>query len=988
MASPEEKVSQTTPFHGLTLAQVEASRQAHGSNILTPPKREPWWKLYLEKFEDPVIRILIIAAVITIAVGIVDGHYAEGIGIVIAILLSTSLAFFNEYRARREFDVLNQASDDLLINVIREGAYMTVPRRDLVVGDIVLLEEGQEVPADGVVREAVQMQINEALLTGESIPVVKTVTKGVPDHDDERVFRSTLVAVGRGVVEIEAVGDSTKIGEIARSATEETDEQTPLNVQLERLSKLIGVVGFTVALITYIALVVRGAAVGDLAARGDDWVFIGILSISALVALSRIWLPIVYDAFELVGRPREQMAWMEQGGLIGWLKPVGAGIALFIVGMLAAILLGGLPPQPADWLAAEAGIQLLRYFMVAVTIIVVAVPEGLPMSVTLSLAYSMRRMTATNNLVRRMPATETVGAATVICSDKTGTLTLNQMRVAETSFPSLDEEPLTNALDIQAARLIVESFAANTTANLSRVPGQPVKPLGDGTEGALLLWLDERGLEYSGVRSSTTMLAQKPFDADLKYMATVGMSAAFDAPVLYVKGAPEIVMAQCDSILLDEGVIAPIDEYRIGIEEQLLAYQKRGMRTLGFAYRLVGAALDFDFDAQVHHLIWLGYVAISDPVRPEVPAAVRACRDAGIKVKIVTGDTAETAKEIARQINLWETTDDGRPGALLSGAEFAAMDDEAARAAAKELKILSRARPHDKMRLVTLLQSAGEVVAVTGDGTNDAPALNYANVGLAMGSGTDIAKEASDIVLLDDSFGSIVNAVMWGRSLYQNIQRFILFQLTINVAALGLALLGPFLGVEFPLTVIQMLWVNLIMDTFASLALATEPATPDVLHREPRKPGDFIISVPMARRIMGLGVAFIVTLGTFLVFIQQDGAVTDYELTIFYATFVMLQFWNLFNARAFGRNASALAGLNRNRLFGIIAIAIFIGTILIIQVGGDIFRTVPLSLTDWLLIITITSPVLILGEVFRYVRGVIERRQPNQPPQRAEVASL
>lgn len=988
MAVPEGKMIQITPFHGLTPAQVEASRQAHGSNVLTPPKRDPWWKLYLEKFEDPVIRILIIAAVITIAVGMVDGHYAEGIGIVLAILLSTSLAFFNEYRARREFDVLNRASDDLPISVIRGGAYLTVPRRDLVVGDMVLLEEGQEVPADGIVREAVQLQINEALLTGESLPINKIVTKTAAERDEERVFRSTLVAAGRGIVEISAVGDSTTIGEIARSATEDTDEQTPLNIQLERLSKLIGVVGFSVALITYIALVIRGAAVGDLSVRGDDWVFIAILSISALVALSRIWLPIVYDAFELLGHPRKPLSLLEQGGVMGWVKPLVAGIALFIIGIGAAILLGMLPSQPSEWITADAGIQLLRYFMVAVTIIVVAVPEGLPMSVTLSLAYSMRRMTATNNLVRRMPATETVGAATVICSDKTGTLTLNQMRVAETSFPSLGEETLTAAMDTQPARLIAESFAVNTTANLSRVPGQPVKPIGDGTEGALLLWMDEHGVEYSGVRSVATMLAQKPFDADLKYMATVGVSDAYHAPVLFVKGAPEIVLDACDSVLLESGA-SSIDDYRIGIEEQLLAYQKRGMRTLGFAYRPVAAALDFEFDAQIHDLIWLGYVAISDPVRPEVPTAVRACRDAGIQVKVVTGDTAETAKEIARQINLWESADDGRPGALLSGAEFAAMDDDTARAAAGELKILSRARPHDKMRLVTLLQAAGEVVAVTGDGTNDAPALNYANVGLAMGSGTDIAKEASDIILLDDSFGSIINAVMWGRSLYQNIQRFILFQLTINVAALGLALLGPFLGVEFPLTVIQMLWVNLIMDTFASLALATEPAMPDVLKRKPRRPTDFIISAPMARRILGLGVTFIILLGAFLVFIQQDGAVTEYELTVFYATFVMLQFWNLFNARAFGRNSSALAGLNQNRLFGIIAIAILIGTIAIVQFGGDIFRTVPLSLTDWLLIIVVTSSVLILGEMFRYFRAWGERHQNQaENPQHAGAASL
>ena len=973
MTLPEVGLQQETiQFRGLTPEEVEVSRQKYGSNILTPPEREPWWKLYLEKFQDPVIRILMIAAAITILVGIVDGHYAEGIGIIIAILLATSLAFFNEYRATREFDVLNQVNDEAPISVIRNGIYVIVPRKDLVVGDMVFVESGAEIPADGLVREQVALQVNEAVLTGESLPVNKIVSSPFTAEDkrfnDDKMLRSTLVLDGHGIFEVTAVGDSTVIGKIAREATGETDEVTPLNAQLERLSKLIGVVGFSVAALTYVALVLHATAVGEIILNASNWLFVGVLTISALTMLSRIWLPIAYDAFELAGRPRKPFAWLEEGGLKGWIKPVGVGLAIFAVGTLLGMLFGWLPSTPGEWLPGEAGTALLRYFMVAVTIIVVAVPEGLPMSVTLSLAYSMRRMTATNNLVRRMHATETVGAATVICSDKTGTLTLNQMRVRETSFPALDGRPLTSELDSQAAQLVAESFAANTTANLSRVAGEPIRPIGDSTEGALLLWLDERGVDYMLHRVNFSTRVQLTFSAERKYMGTLGVSSALDDLILHVKGAPEIVMEQCSTVLTPYG-LQPIESFRAEIEENLHAYQRRGMRTLAFAYKPIFNEDDLNIENLVTDMIWLGYVAIADPIRPEVPAAVQACRDAGIMVKIVTGDNAETAKEIARQISLWDPEDDENEGAHLSGREFEAMSDEEVREAVLKMKVLSRARPMDKMRLVTALQASGQVVAVTGDGTNDAPALNYANVGLAMGSGTDIAKEASDIVLLDDSFRSIVNAVMWGRSLYQNIQRFILFQLTINVAALGIALLGPFIGVEFPLTVIQMLWINLIMDTFASLALATEPAHWEVMRRKPRKPTDFIITAGMGRRILGLGVTFIVLLVGFLFLIQNDGVVTDYELSAFYATFIMLQFWNLFNARVLGRNVSAFKGILENKAFLYIAIAILIGTILIVQFGGSIFRTVPLGLTDWLFIIAGTSLVLVLGEVLRFFRG-------------------
>lgn len=974
MSLPDTQ-EKTARLVGLTAAQVEESRAKHGENVLTPPESDPWWKLYLEKFEDPVIRILIIAAVITIIVGVVDGHYAEGIAIIIAILLATTLGFINEFRAQREFDVLNQVSDEAPTSVIRDGAFVLVPRKELVVGDLVLIESGSEIPADGVVVEAVSLQVNEALLTGESLPVNKSVGKYDPEHSfpENQMYRSTLVVDGHGTFEVSAVGNATKIGEIAREAIGETDEVTPLNAQLARLSKLIGVLGFGVAALTYAALVLHASAIGELVLSGQNWLFFGILIVTVLTMMSRIWVPIVGDAFELSGREPHFPNWLSRTDGRGWIMSIGVGLGFFIVAALLTSSLGLIPSAPGEWLPADAGTALLRFFMIAVTIIVVAVPEGLPMSVTLSLAYSMRKMTATNNLVRRMHATETVGAATVICSDKTGTLTLNQMRVREAYFPALGSRILTQELETDAERMIAEALSVNATANLSRLPGEPVRIIGDTTEGALLLWLHERGIDYVNHRTDFGVAAQLTFSSERKYMGTLGQSEATQAPVVYIKGAPEIVLEQCTSILTENGIELLDDDRRVEIEDHLRGYQRRGMRTLAFSYKLVTHENILTVEELADHMIWLGYVAIADPIRPEVPTAIQACRDAGIKVKIVTGDNSETAKEIARQIGLWQLEDDDDPQAHMTGQEFNQLEGEALNEAIKHLKVLSRARPMDKTRLVTTLQANGEVVAVTGDGTNDAPALNYANVGLAMGSGTDIAKEASDIVLLDDSFRSIVNAVMWGRSLYQNIQRFILFQLTINVSALGIALLGPFIGVEFPLTVIQMLWVNLIMDTFASLALATEPARWDVMRRKPRQPSDFIITRDMGRRIIGLGGAVIVLLVGFLLVINRDGSVTEHELSLFYATFIMLQFWNLFNARVLGLDISAFRGLGENKLFPAIAVAILIGTVLIVQVGGDIFRTVPLSLVEWLIIIAATSPVVLVREFLRYSRKLREQ---------------
>ncbi|OQA14058.1 MAG: Calcium-transporting ATPase [bacterium ADurb.Bin363] len=657
---------------------------------------------------------------------------------------------------------------------------------------------------------------------------------------------------------------------------------------------------------------------------------------------------------------------MEQDDLLGWLKTVGLGIGVFAVLVGLAYMVHLIPFAPSNWVSPDFTKHVLEFFMIAVTIIVVAVPEGLAMSVTLSLAYSMRKMTATNNLVRRMHACETIGASTVICSDKTGTLTMNEMQVYDVNFPSLPEQKVTSELNMFPEKLIAESISANSTANLSTDLGAP-RSLGNPTEGALLLWLNKYGVEYLKNRSSFIIIKQWTFTTEKKYMATLGKSFVSGKNILHVKGAPEIVLSCCSQVLTKDG-IKPFED-KNSIEDSLKDYQARTMRTLGFAYREVPDEINLEEDIEelAKDLIWLGFAAIADPVRPEVPTAIQDCRKAGIKVKIVTGDNSATALEIARQIGLWQKED--TPDKLMTGSEFEKLSDEEAKEVSARLKILARARPMDKMRLVKLLHDKGkEIVAVTGDGTNDAPALNYANVGLAMGkTGTAVAKEASDIILLDDSFKSIVNAVMWGRSLYQNIQRFILFQLTINVAACIIAMLGPFIGVELPLTVIQMLWVNLIMDTFAALALATEPPHWTVMTKPPRKPTEFIVSKEMAKSIFSVGLIFLVILIGMLFYFNRDGDFTIYEKSIFFNVFVLLQFWNLFNARCLGLTQSAFSGILQNRGFIVIATTIFIGQILIIQFGGKAFRTVPLSLEDWLIIAGVTSLVLWIGEIWRLI---------------------
>jgi len=953
---------------GLSDAEVALSRNKNGENVLTPPPRDPWWVLFLEKFDDPIIRILIIAAFLAIIVGVVEGSYAEGVGIIVAIALATGLAFYNEFKAEKEFDVLNTKDDEKDIEVIRNRTFAKIPRKDLVVGDIVIINIGEEVPADGILLESTGLQVDESKLTGESKEILKSVVQGSSNSEsiypENLVLRGTTVKEGRGIIQIASVGNKTEIGKTAEKAIEETEGKSPLNIQLDRLSKFVGVVGFSVALLTFIALTVRGVFIGELTLSLGQWYFLIALTICSSAALVRVWLPTLYDLFELIGFDIEPPEWIENSTFAGWMKSILFSILLFGLFYAVGVFSNLVSVSPAEWLPPKVWQEFLQFFMVAVAIIVVAVPEGLPMSVTLSLAYSMRRMIKNNTLVKRLHACETIGAATVICSDKTGTLTANEMRVFSVEISGISTPPCFKK-DSFYDTIVLESIAINTTADLGRTDGKVVCAIGQPMECAMLMWLDQNKIDYFDYRANFETEYNLAFSNERKYMATGGVSKSLNKKVLYVKGAPEIVLQKCIN-QIEENKITDLSSKQI--TEKLTDFQRRGMRTLGFAYREIDdTAGCLDINEICNKLTWIGFFAIADPIRADVPNAINLCKNAGIEVKMITGDISETALEIAVQSGIIK--DKTQKNIHITGDAFSELSDDEARLIVKDIKVLSRAQAMHKLRMVTLLKESGEVVAFAGDGVNDAAALNHSNVGLAMGiNGTDLAKEVSDIVLLDDSFPSITHAVMWGRSLYKNIQRFILYQFTVNVVALGIILIGPFIGIKFPLTVTQMLWVNLIMDTLAALALASEPANMDVMSDKPRRSDSFIVSPGIIKNVVFAGLSFLAILIFFLFQIQKDGEVTSYELTLFFTTFVMLQFWNLFNARSYGSKFSAFSGLLKNRGFFIVSLVIVFGQILMVSFGGEFFRTSPLSLKDWIMIISSTSIVLWLGEIMRFVK--------------------
>lgn len=870
---------------GLTDEQVRQSREQHGKNVLTPPQRTSLWKLYLDKYRDPIIQILLVAAFVSLILAFIEKNFMETIGIFVAVFLATTVGFYFERDAAKKFNLLTALSEEQPVKVRRNGKVMEIPRHDVVVGDVVLVEVGDEVPADGELIVCNDLQINESALTGE--PVAEKSLEGGGDGAYPRnvILRSTMVMNGRGEFVVTAVGDATEIGKVAKKSTEQTSVETPLHMQLDKLAKRISKVG-------------------------------------SVVSVTAFFIFLIHDILT---------------------NPAWGGKDYFYMAEI-----------------------VLKYFMMAVTLIVMAVPEGLPMAITLSLALNMRRMLKSNNLVRKLHACETMGAVTVICTDKTGTLTQNKMQVSALELKQGDETLLDTAI------------ALNSTAELN-----DGKPIGNPTESALLLWLDAQGKDYEELRKQVNVLKQLPFSTERKMMATL---AEVDGETyLFVKGAPEIVMKKC--------IIE--DRMQRQSAEELDEWQHKAMRTLAFAYKKIEASIMRTSRTSTAEVVALldandlqlqAIAAIADPIRPDVPAAVQECRHAGIEVKVVTGDTAATALEIGKQIGVFEDEPEniGADGSLTSldqqmitGEQWEALSDEEAYERAKDIRVMSRARPTDKQRLVAMLQKRGEVVAVTGDGTNDAPALHYAHVGLSLGSGTSVAKEASDMTLLDDSFKSIANAVMWGRSLYRNLQRFLFFQLVVNVAALLLVLGGSVIGTEMPLTVTQILWVNLIMDTFAALALASLPPSHEVMKDKPRKASDFIINKSIGFGILFCGIVFFLVMFALLVYCERrgKGGVDVHELTMFFTTFVMIQFWNLFNAKALMSHHTAFRHFLKDKGMILVLVLVLVGQWIIVTFGGEMFRTTPLSLHEWLLIIGLTSVVLWAGELWRTFKRMIAKRR-------------
>lgn len=870
---------------GLTDEQVKQSREQHGKNVLTPPQRTSLWKLYLDKYRDPIIQILLVAAFVSLILAFIEKNFMETIGIFVAVFLATTVGFYFERDAAKKFNLLTALSEEQPVKVRRNGKVMEIPRHDVVVGDVVLVEVGDEVPADGELIVCNDLQINESTLTGE--PVAEKSLEGGGDGAYPRnvILRSTMVMNGRGEFVVTAVGDATEIGKVAKKSTEQTSVETPLHMQLDKLAKMISKVG-------------------------------------SVVSVAAFFIFLIHDILT---------------------NPAWGGKDYFYMAEI-----------------------VLKYFMMAVTLIVMAVPEGLPMAITLSLALNMRRMLKSNNLVRKLHACETMGAVTVICTDKTGTLTQNKMQVSALELKQGDEVLLDTAI------------ALNSTAELN-----DGKPIGNPTESALLLWLDAQGKDYEELRKQVNVLKQLPFSTERKMMATL---AEVDGETyLFVKGAPEIVMKKC---IIEDRMLRQS-------AEELDEWQHKAMRTLAFAYKKIETSIMRTSRTSTAEVVALldandlqlqAIAAIADPIRPDVPAAVQECRHAGIEVKVVTGDTAATALEIGKQIGVFEDEPEniGADGSLTSldqqmitGEQWEALSDEEAYERAKDIRVMSRARPTDKQRLVAMLQKRGEVVAVTGDGTNDAPALHYAHVGLSLGSGTSVAKEASDMTLLDDSFKSIANAVMWGRSLYRNLQRFLFFQLVVNVAALLLVLGGSVIGTEMPLTVTQILWVNLIMDTFAALALASLPPSHEVMKDKPRKASDFIINKSIGFGILFCGIVFFLVMFALLVYCERrgKGGVDVHELTMFFTTFVMIQFWNLFNAKALMSHHTAFRHFLKDRGMILVLVLVLVGQWIIVTFGGEMFRTTPLSLHEWLLIIGSTSVVLWAGELWRAFKRMIAKRR-------------
>jgi len=843
---PEEKtLVQTDPKQGLSSAQIQEMQNRFGKNELTPPPRLPLWKLYLKNFEDPIIRILLVAVIISALVAALEGSgLLDTIGIALAVILATTIAFLTEYKSNREFDALNAMCDDTGIKVIRDGQARTIRMRDVVVGDIILLEAGDAVPADGILVHEAHFEADESAFTGENEPVRK--------NSEDTLLKGTWVTAGRGTMIATAVGDATRMGEIAASITRGERPETPLQVKLRVLAGQISRFGYAMA-------------------------------------------------------------------------------GLIVISLLAKGIVTGLPTDPLELVRF-----LLDIAIFAVIIIVVSVPEGLPVSVTVSLALTMRKMTRAYSLVRRMIACETIGSVTTICTDKTGTLTRNLMEVVASSILTPEYE---NKTPDDPAGWVTLNAGVNSTAELEPREGELIT-VGNSTEGALLRWLSRAGIDYHQIRRAYFPISQALFDSRRKEMRTViSIEGRY---YLLVKGAPEVVAASCSSA----PDLTPVKNLA-----------GRAMRTLAFAHAETGSPED-----STPTLIWDGYVGIRDEIRSDVPSAVATCRSAGISIAMVTGDSPETAAAIAKETGILTN------GTVITGPEFRDLSPEKQQALAPQIEVMARSAPHDKLLLVKALQANGEVVAVTGDGTNDAPALRSADVGLAMGiAGTEVAREASDIILLDDSFPTIERAVWWGRALFENIQRFLMFQLTINISAAFLSFIAPLLGYPAPFSVIQLLWINIIMDSLAALALCSESPHPALMEKKPIPRTSSVLTPYMIRAILCTAFVYIIVgIGGIIFGLPYMNSPAE-QATAFFTGFVLAQVWNGINCR--GINGIMPSFIRGNPAFFVIMGSIILIQFLIVQFGGAVFGTVPLSVFQWIVLLLGTLPVLLIWPALRWNHG-------------------
>ncbi len=1018
---------------GLSKQQVLQMREKFGRNELTPPEREPWWKLLLEKFDDPTIKILIAAAVISLLMTAAekwllkdpDASFIDSIGIFLAVLLATLVGYFSERKSAKEFELLNKVKDDIRVKVLREGQLEEISIGELVVGDLIRVDLGDKIPADGIVVDSLGLLVDQSLLTGESVPVEKKSLdlasvgkedlrefeqRGMVDENSQ-LARGTMVCDGHGMFLVTDVGDRTKLGQIAAKLAEksEAEAETPLVQKLTVLAKQISVVGVTASMSIFTIMALHAVFHSKL---DDHWIENGTslfyVSLVGAIVLSLLAYRFALEPFfsSMDMKPHKR-----------WLKAV-LHIPLLVGcwAILAGVLEIGFGGDPG--LAIPMLNDLLLSFIVAVTIIVVAVPEGLPMMVTVSLALNMMKMAKENCLIRKLVASETIGSATIICTDKTGTLTQNKMRAIWffAGMKEFDRDHVDDLVNSPEWNRFVDGIAINTEANLNIVEQSEVVGIGNPTECSLLMLLHENGVDYRDNRDKYPRIHELSHNSQRKMSMVMvkrekGKREEGEKGIYhqcFMKGAPERILENCSGVLVG-GNVEPIEQYRDAIEAALVKASEQALRVIALSERVSEGVCDFEKEPErcIHcgtHVL-VGLVGIADPIRPEVAAAVQTCFDAGIQVKMITGDALPTAVAIAKQAGILQEdrgqrvedrkgiTDYelGNREAVLTSEQFAKISDDDLPEVAENLRVLARSTPMDKLRLVKALHKRGEVVAMTGDGTNDAPALKHADVGLSMGiAGTEVAKEASDIVLMDDNFKSIVTGVWWGRTLYKNIQKFLQFQLSVNVVALLCALVGPMVGVPLPFTVTQLLWINIIMDTFAAIALSTDPPRSKTMRQKPISRTDHIITPAMGLTILlnslyQVAILFAALWGgwfltqphDYAAFAEPKDPINLEAFTVFFTIFIMFLFWRIFTSRALDHDESAFSLLAKNRLFLLIAGLILVVQIIMVQASGTdretqsllgkVFRTEALTLLQWLKITALTATIIPVAWLSRQI---------------------